>query len=182
MSPTDKVKEREEFNRFADAVEECFQRIGNQQLALDVQKLQTLVVKTPQIAARYVEMYCEAAVSQPTLIKIPYIIATILSVKHSMPEPLAMVMERAKELGATDSLSGFHVGTDMSQFRSEGPERDAARLWWDSVDLEETTCDRCDQRLRRGQGFSIPASAGTGAGFDLVCQSCFQLHLGAKRT
>jgi hypothetical protein len=177
VSQTDKAKDREEFHKFGEAVEECFQRIGNQRLALDVQKLKTVVGKSPHQAVRYVEIYCAAAHSQPTLIKIPYIIATILDREHSMSEPLVLVKETAKQVGATDDLSRLPIATDVSLFRTDGPERDAARKWWDSVDLEETSCDRCDKRLRRGQGFSVPPTAGTGAGFDLICQSCFDLHL-----
>ena len=177
MRPEDKAMERAEFNQFVEAVDQCFQRIGNQRLALDVSKLKAVIKASPRQATRYVEVNCMAAYAQSTLIKTPYIVAIILDREHSTPDPLALVMKTAEEIGATDLLSQIPVAREVGHFRSDGPEREAARKWWDSVDLDSTSCDRCVKRLQRGEGFSVPPSAGTGEGFDLVCQSCFDLYL-----
>ena len=177
MPQQDDPTDREKVNKFIRAVDECFKRIGNQRLALDVEKLSELVAETPLIAARYVEAHCMGAYSQPSLIKVPFIIATILKLKHSMPEPLALVEKTAEQIGAADLLSRIPIAADESVFRAEGPERDAAKRWWDAVNLNVTTCDGCDNPVRRGQGFAVPSSSGSGAGIDLLCQSCFDLHL-----
>ena len=177
MSQPEKTPDREEVSKFIHAVEGCFQKIGNQRLSLDVGKLSALIAASPQVAARYVEVCALGAYSQPAQIKVPFIIATILQENHSMSEPLALVQETAEQIGAVHLLAQIPMARTNESFRSDGPERDAAKQWWDTIDLDATSCDRCDKRLRRGQGFVVPSASGSGAGFDLICQSCFDLHL-----
>jgi hypothetical protein len=150
-------------------VDKCFERIEGRRLAMNPECLRPLVSRSPEATYRYVEMYCAMAYAQPSFLKIPYVLALLYDDEHNDKRLVDLVWKTANEIGGTEILQQISFAK-MDDLKKEPPERDAARNWWEEIGSQETTCDVCDERLRRGEGFLIESADKKR---ELLCRRCF---------